>query len=202
MVVAGYDRLARGWDKWAEAVEPPLRDRYLDWLDQRLGPSSKVLELGSGTGRPVAARLASRHSYLGVDLSSEMVAVARSNVPAARFKVADMCQVDFPAAEFDAVIAFHSIIHVPRADHPAMFSRIRRWLRPGGYFVGSLSVGDLPAGVEDDWLDAGPMYWSGWDADTNRRMLGDAGFDMIEASVLSQMEGDDEVRFLWVTAQS
>lgn len=201
MVVRGYDRLARRWEDWADEVDPALRDRYVDWLEDRLDPGSSVLELGSGTGRPVAERLVSCHRYVGVDLSSAMVTVARRNVPAGRFLVADMRHVDLPAGQFDAVVAFYSIIHVPRGDHPALLRQVHRWLRPGGYFVACFSSGDLAAGVDDDWLDAGPMYWSGYDANTNLRMLSDAGFEEIDAEVVPQTEGEDEVQFLWCTAQ-
>lgn len=201
-VVAGYDRLASRWDQWADAVEPPLRERYVEWLEARLEPGSKVLELGGGTGRPVALRLARHHQYLGVDASSEMVRLATRNVPDARFLVADMRHVELPASEFAAVVAFHAIIHVPRADHAALFSKIHRWLQPDGYFLACLSSGDLPWGWEDDWLGGGPMFWSGYDADTNQRLLTEAGFRIIEASVVSQTEGEEEVRFQWIRARA
>lgn len=44
------------------------------------------------------------------------------------------------------------------------------------------------------------MYWSGFDADTNRRLLEEAGLEVDSSEVISQMEGDTEVRFLWVEA--
>lgn len=201
MVMRGYDRLAQRWDRWADEVNPPLRGRYVDWLEDRLDSGSSVLELGSGTGRPVAERLASRYRYLGVDVSAKMVIVARRNVPSGRFLAADMRYVDLPVGGFDAVVAFYSIIHVPRSDHPGLLSQVHAWLRPGGYFVACFSSGDLVTGVDEDWLGAGPMYWSGYDADTNLRMLVDAGFEVIHAEVVPQMEGDDEVQFLWCTAR-
>ena len=46
------------------------------------------------------------------------------------------------------------------------------------------------------------MYWSGYDADTNRRLLADTSFEVIDANILAQMEGDEEVSFLWVTARA
>ncbi|HHC08907.1 MAG TPA: class I SAM-dependent methyltransferase [Actinobacteria bacterium] len=170
-------------------------------MEDRLDSGSSVLELGSGTGRPVAERLASRHRYLGVDVSAAMVTTARRNVRGGRFRVADMRYVDLPVGDFDAVVAFYSIIHVPRSDQPALLSRIYAWLRPGGYFVASFSSEDLAAGVDEDWLGAGPMYWSGYDAATNIRMLIDAGFEVIRAEVVPQIEPDGEVRFLWCTTR-
>ncbi len=112
-----------------------------------------------------------------------------------------MRYVDLPVGDFDAVVAFYSIIHVPRSDQPALLSRIYAWLRPGGYFVASFSSEDLAAGVDEDWLGAGPMYWSGYDAATNIRMLIDAGFEVIRAEVVPQIEPDGEVRFLWCTTR-
>lgn len=199
-VVAGYDRLASSWDDWAGDVHPDLRAKYLEKLEARLSPGSNVLDLGCGTGRPVAVRLAPVHRYLGVDASPRMVELAQHNVPDGQFQRADMTALDLPENSFDAVVAFYSIIHVPRDDQPDLFSRIRSWLRPGGLFVGCLSSGDLPESWEDDWLGGGPMYWSGFDADTNRRLLEEAGLEMDSSEILTQMEEDTEVRFLWVEA--
>lgn len=198
-VVAGYDRLACSWDDWAGAV-PDLRATYLERLEARLSPGSDVLELGCGTGEPVAARLAPTHDYLGVDSSPRMVELAQHNVAGGRFHVAEMTAFDLPENSLDAVVAFYSIIHVPRDNHPGLFSRIRSWLRPGGYFLGCLTSGDLPQGWEDNWLGRVPMYWSGFDADTNRSLLREAGFRLDHAEVRTQMEEDTEVRFLWVEA--
>ena len=201
-VVAGYDLLAARWDEWADAVQPPVRDRYVDWLETQLRQGSQVLELGCGTGYPVADRLAGRNAYLGVDASPVMVATAARNVPAGRFMVADMRRLEFAAETFDAVVAFCSIIHVPRADQPALFRAIRRWLRPGGYIVACLTSSDLPAGRDDNWLDAGPMFWSGYDADTNRRMLNEAGLQLLDADVVVHRESDGDVAFQWIKAQA
>lgn len=131
-----------------------------------------------------------------------MVSIAGRKIPAGRFQAADMRSLDFAAGSWDAVLAFYSIIHVPRADQPALFSNIRRWLSSGGHFVACLSSGDLRVGQEADWLDAGPMFWSGFDADTNLQLVSDAGFDIIDAAIIPQMEEGEEVRFLWIEAEA
>ncbi len=202
LVAAGYDRLAATYDDWARQIAPDPRAGLLDRLDRELPPGARVLELGPGTGVPVAARFAARYDYLGVDASAGMVSEARRNVPAAEFRVADMRTLDFPAGSLAAVVAFYSIIHVPRDDHPELLTSIRRWLAQGGLFAGSLHARDEPAWTEDDWLGAGPMYWSGFDAAVNRRMIEAAGFDLLEADVRTMQEPEGEVRFLFVLARA
>jgi SAM-dependent methyltransferase len=202
IVVAGYDRLAGTWDHWAETVQPPLRESYLDRLVANLSEGSRVLELGCGTGRPVAERLATRFNYIGIDVSPQMVATARRNVPAAEFSIGDMRHIEFDANSFDAVVAFHSIIHVPRAHHRYLYATVNRWLAPDGWFVASLTASNVEAGTDPDWLGAGPMFWSGFDAQTSRSMLRHAGFTLRDDRVRAQMEGDEQVEFLWIEAQT
>jgi SAM-dependent methyltransferase len=201
-VAAGYDRLASRWDTFADSVTPPLRERYLARLEGHLADGSRILELGCGTGRPVAAHLAGRHDYIGIDVSAEMVATATRNVPTGRFVSADMTDFEHAVGELDAVIAFYSIIHVPRVEHRALFEKIRSWLRPGGWFVASLTSRDLETSEDPNWLEAGPMFWSGYDAETNRDLIMGAGFDLIEARIILQAELNEETQFLWVQARA
>lgn len=63
-VIAGYQRLAPRWEAFADTAWPPPREQHTEWLDRQLEPRSKVLELGCGTGRPVAELLARRCDYL------------------------------------------------------------------------------------------------------------------------------------------
>ena len=101
----------------------------------------------------------------------------------------------------DLVVAFYSIIHVPRDRHEVLLGSIGRWFRPGGRFVATLGTMDNPGAAEADWLGGGPMYWSGFDVDTNLKLLALADLEVENASVIDQVEVDDPVRFLWVTAR-
>lgn len=56
----------------------------LDWLTARLAPGARVLDVGSGTGRPAAEALARAGcAVTGIDVSAHMVDLARSRVPQA-----------------------------------------------------------------------------------------------------------------------
>ena len=107
-----------------------------------------------------------------------------------------MTELDFPAASFDAVVAFYSIIHVPKAEQPALVSRIHRWLRPGGKFLATWAMSEWE-GEDENWEGWGaPMWWSHYGADTNLALLREAGFVIQSAEARTS---DDET-WLWVLA--
>jgi len=200
-VARTYDAVAPRWTRWADAVSPPLRERYVNVLVDRLPPSSRVLEIGCGSGVPVAAILAHHFHLHGVDISHEMARYAREEVPTGHFEVGDISEMDFDEASFDGVVAFYSLVHLPREAQITLFSRIFHWMRPGGHFVASLGTSDIAESVEEDWLGAGTMYWSSYDAESNRVFLERAGFAIEQASVIRQTEpSGDEAAFLWIVA--
>ena len=159
-----------------------------------------VLDLGCGSGLPVAAQLSRLgHRVVGVDISAHQVALARRNVPEGHFVHDDMMEVKLPQASFDAVAAFFAITHVPRDEHARLLGRIFSWLRPGALFVGSFGAGEAD-GVENDWLGV-PVFFSHFDAATNRELVGQAGFDLLDDEILVHDEDGRAVTFLWITAR-
>jgi SAM-dependent methyltransferase len=145
--------------------------------------------------------LVQRSAYLGVDLSAEMLRQAARDVPTGMFVRADMSRLELAPGSVDLIVAFYSIIHVPRDRQELLFASIGRWLRPGGQFVAALGTRDNPGGTERDWLGGGPMFWSGFDVDLNLNLLARAGLEVEDASVIDQVEVEQPVRFLWVTAR-
>ena len=89
--------------------------------------------------------------------------------------------------------------HVPRTEHAALFRRCCDWLEPGGLFLATLGAGELPDWT-GDWLGV-PMFFSSYDADTNRDLVRDAGFELLLDEVVEIREPEQRVRFLWVLAQ-
>jgi SAM-dependent methyltransferase len=199
-VARSYDRLAAQYAQWADRVTPPLRQDYAEVLSARLPAAARVLELGCGPGVPVARMLSRRFAVVGVDLSWEMVRLARLNAPGAVFLQADMPTVALRPASFAGVVTFYSLIHVPRVHHARLLVRVGRWLRPGGVLVASLGWHDKAVVSDPDWLGGGPMHWSFFDAQTNLRLLGEAGLRVEEAKVVPQLEDEVQVSFLWVVA--
>jgi SAM-dependent methyltransferase len=81
-----------------------------------LDRDAQVLEVGCGTGRiheQLVPRLLPAAGYTGVDLSREMLAIARRRFPGARFQHGDGCALDLADGAVDYALAFEVAGHLP-----------------------------------------------------------------------------------------
>lgn len=200
VVEQGYDRIAERHLEWAQTTRVEERARYADVLFKNLSLSAEVLDLGCGAGVPTTRELAKHFKVTGVDISERQIELARLNVPQAEFVRADITRLDFPPASFDAAVAFYALIHVPREEHPKLLRDISSWLRSGGLLVATMGTHSVRGDYDEDWLGA-PMYWSGFDAETNKRLVAEAGLCVISAQDETAMEFGQPVTFLWVVAR-
>jgi SAM-dependent methyltransferase len=201
-VEAGYDLMAEQYLA-TKNREDPLALTALGDLASLLPRDAAVLDLGCGAGVPVTRWLSDKgFAVTGVDVSARQLKLARTYVPEATFIKADMTEVTFPPGSLDAVVAFYSIIHLPRTEHPALLGRIHRWLRPEGIFLATMTLTDYE-GRDDDWEGWGaPMVWSHYDGDTNVAMLREAGFGIRYAEPRTGGgTGDESETWLWVLAR-
>lgn len=195
VVADGYDQIAPRYLAWR-----PRRDREVERLLALVKPGWRILDLGCGAGLPVTKALADVAEVIGVDLSAAQLKLAKQHVPSARFLRRDMTALRCPPASFDAVVSFYALIHVPREEQAPLLRRIYSWLRPGGLFYATMGTSDNAGEVEADFVGA-PMYFSHYDAVTNRRLVREAGFELVESRVTRRTEDGRPVRFLSVTAR-
>src|SRR5215204_1044210 len=131
-----YDLIA---DRWHAAGREFGCRKYVDVLLEGLPAGARALDLGCGTGRPVAEYLVGRGiGVVGVDSSEEMLGIARRVAPAAEFIRGDMVTVELEGP-FAAAVVWDSLFHVERALHRRVFRRLSAWLEPGGRLL--LSAG-------------------------------------------------------------
>ncbi len=97
----------------------------------------KVLDLGCGTGRTTYHLYRMGYRVVGVDISEEMVRIARRKYPYIDFYVGDACSLSFKDESFDYVLfSFNGIDYIyPESNRIAALREVYRVLRPGGVFA-------------------------------------------------------------------
>lgn len=94
MTAAGrvVDLYRRHAGAWAAARGAKLAERaWIERLAAMLGSGATVLDIGCGSGQPIAACLAEwGHRVAGIDSSPEMIALFRASLPGEAAEVADM----------------------------------------------------------------------------------------------------------------
>jgi len=194
IVKSGYNQIYRKYQK--------KRNIWKNWkelndLAKRLPKNSKILDVGCGSGIPVAKFLVGKKfDVIGIDLSENMVKMARKNVPNGKFYVMDMEKMKFPSESFDSIVAFYSIIHIPRKHHRRILNNFYRILKPSGFLLITAGFGDDEYSIENNWFGA-KMYWSHFDKETNLELIKKAGFRI----VWSRPIGSRKERHLFVLAQ-
>lgn len=186
-----YDQIAEQWHSQSrgQAYLDHLL-RYVDLAVADLQPGARVLDLGCGTGAPVARYLVEKGFLVtGVDQSEKMLEIAKREVPKAVFIHSDMINVQL-ATGFGAAIAWDSIFHVARKHHSEIFHKVAKSLEPGGRFL-------LSVGGSDPASSANPaagcaldkegftsemfghtFFYSGYEPRVTRNLLEAAGFEI------------------------
>lgn len=157
-----YDRIARRWrENTPESYGVAALERALRLVKTR----GRALDVGCGsTGRFVSRFEEEGFRAEGVDVSSEMIALAREQNPRAVFHVGDIVRW-VPSGRFDLVTAWDSTFHLPLAEQEPVTRKLCAALAPGGVLL--FTCGGGPAGE---------ITGSFWGEDFGYSTLGVEGF--------------------------
>ncbi len=151
-VGANYDLVANEYARriYGELAVKPFDRAFLNQFAARV-PAGVVLDLGCGPGQVGRYLHDCGVSVRGLDVSSEMIRIARELNPGIEFETGDMSQLRFAEHSLAGVVAFYSIIHYKLSELPAVFMELRRVLQHGGLLALSFHVGDEVRHVDELW---------------------------------------------------
>lgn len=176
-----YDRLASEYTRHVadELAGKPVDRELLDRFATLTKANGSVLDLGCGPGHVAAYLHAQGVDVTGIDLSGEMVAGARRLNPDISFHQASMTSLS-GWSSLGGIIAFYSIIHIDRAQQPAMFENWHEALRPEGWLLVSFHVGTEDRHPDALWgvpIDIDFLFFT---PEEIEHRLTEAGFAMVE----------------------
>ncbi|MEU8635656.1 methyltransferase domain-containing protein [Amycolatopsis sp. NPDC048633] len=138
-----YSIVAETYARFSHPIAEDVQDRALltAFADLVRG-EGPVADLGCGTGRVTAYLASAGLDVTGIDLTPEMLAVARRDHPELRFSEGSLLGLDLPDGGLAGAVAWYSIIHTPPARLPEVCAELFRVLRPGGHLQLAFQVGD------------------------------------------------------------
>ena len=109
-----------------------LEQKYLDLLLSYLQPNAHILDIGCGSGYPIATYLIEQgFKVTGVDGSKELLTIANQKCPGMHTVLGDIRTVKLNN-KFDALLEWWCLFHIPKEDHEKMITRFAKWIKPGG----------------------------------------------------------------------
>src|SRR3954468_19430453 len=143
---ASYDTDAPGYAEKVRGLldgKPYLRASLALFAELVHGAGGgPVADVGCGPGYVTAHLHDAGVDAFGIDLSREMIAIARRDYPDLRFEVGTMTDLHLADGSVAGIVAFWSVIHVPDHAVPGVFEQFRRVLRSRGPLLLGFHVGD------------------------------------------------------------
>ena len=179
------DRIVEIYEAHADAWTCKRRGDVFEagWLERfraLMPPFGAVLDIGCGSGAPIAAYLIERqHPVIGVDSSPTMINTCRRRFPQADWRVADMRGLELGVA-FSGIIAWDSFFHLCPCDQRGMFDTFRAHSLPGAalMFTSGPAHGEAFGSLEGEVL-----YHASLSAEEYRHLLAQRGFEVLAHTV-------------------
>ena len=185
---ADYDSISEDWAKSRNELPPKDRSLFEFFLGKLPGQAD-VLDLGCGTGIPIARLLDSRgFRVTGIDRSKRLLQKAKTNVPRACFHKEEI--EDFRASKrYDGVVLWDVLFHLPREEHGPLIEEIHDSLCPEGLFiVSSGGCGEELPPFTDSMFGV-EFFYDSYPIEEFLSVCSDAGFVVKKYDLVNKPDG-------------
>ena len=162
-----------------------------------LKPGSKILDLGCGPGNVAKFLYELNRDYtiVGIDLSKEMIKLARQNVPqnSVTFKVRDIRDIEIEETTYDAVIASFCIVHLENSETKNLLTKISKMLRKNGMLYISCMEGTKSGFETTSFSDGGNIYLNYYTEEFLTHILEKNQFKILEINRQNYSENDGSI---------
>ncbi|KTD00194.1 methyltransferase [Legionella geestiana] len=129
-----YDEIIDWFDN-ARKKDLKMEKTYLNFIQKHLPRNSKILDVGCGTGEPIAKFLINAgFAVTGIDASKRMIDRCKQRFPKERWLIADMRTLDLNE-KFHPVIAWHSFFHLSHENQRSTLKLLASYVHQNGLFI-------------------------------------------------------------------
>lgn len=153
-----------------------------------LPPKAIIIDLGCGSGRDAKVFTNMGIDVLGIDFCSNLIDIAETHAPLAKFELMDIEKIDLPNDSFDGVWAACSLGHIPKKELSNVLQQIHRILREDGYFYLALKKGSGEILEKDSRYDGDhKKFWSYYEEDELKNILQLAQFKILDFKLIEKV---------------
>jgi ubiquinone/menaquinone biosynthesis C-methylase UbiE len=177
-----YDKVSEEYTKrvYGELAGKPLDRQLLDRFAESVQALGLACDLGCGPGH-VARYLHDRGvNVCGIDLSPGMIERACQLNPGIDFKQGNLMALNLPDESLGGIVAFYSIIHIPRSDIVNALRELKRTLVSRGILLIAFHIGQETVHIDAWWDNKVSLDFAFFQSDEMTNYLRTAGFEIEE----------------------
>lgn len=140
-----YDKVAKIYHKlFKNEMSQKAYDReILDTFAKYLSKESIIYDMGCGPSGHIGYYLFEKgFNVIGVDISENCIAIASKYHPEMKFVKMDIANLELKDNSIDGIIAYYSIIHIPKKYISEVFQEFYRVLKVGGKLLVVVKEGE------------------------------------------------------------
>ncbi|CZI43538.1 TPA: class I SAM-dependent methyltransferase [Legionella pneumophila] len=184
-----YDKIAKIWH---EKRDWYIEQTSIDEMIAKLHSGATILDVGCGSGKPIAAYLKYQgFEVYGMDISPKQIEYAKQIIPEQNLFVADIC--DFSTSmQFDAIICWCTLFHIHASIHGSVLKKLHNLLKPEGLLLITFADTSHPPESEFKIIDESTIesemfgehfYHSGQPSQQNSQLMLNTGFIILSDKI-------------------
>lgn len=178
-----YDQVAKEYLVRRVSEDKNVMQLTLDRFISILQPGAKVLDVGCGSGADANYLMSKGFKVVGIDLSENMLKLAKKIAPKAKFLKMDLRFIDFKDQTFDGVWASASLLHIPKNEITGVIVRINKILKQNGILFVALKKGtgeNFVTNMGEGNLPGAKRYFAYYSPEEISGLLENNGFKILE----------------------
>jgi len=176
-IIDVYDTIT---DSYVKQYSEDSSDKpHVDMFASKLHSGGEVLDIGCGAGQNACHLAKKGFRVTGVDLSKNMLAIAKKTYPDSSFIEMDMRNIKFPTGRFDGILSSYSLIHVMDADVTDVLKSCFQILKANGWIAIFAQQGEIDHYVDEPFAPGKKTFFNFFTPKRITRYLKEAGFSSI-----------------------